>query len=132
MIDTVALRNALRVILVGVSGLPVARSWENRQFTPPDPPADWVRETLMPAIERQASDGNVEAIGVVQYDLFTPAGKGTEAIEALADTIKTVFKPRTVPAPNIIIDRSERGTAQQEPLWYQIPVRITYRAFAAL
>ena len=132
MIDQIVLRQAFRVILGGVSGLPTARAWENRSFIPPNPPMNWVRETHLPAVERQISDGMVEAVGVMQYDLFTPAGNGTEAIEALAHAVKTAFKPKTAPAVNIIIDRAECGAGRPDPPWYFIPVRLTYRAYAAL
>lgn len=131
MIDHRDVRSALRAQLLTVVGLPAARSWENRQFTRPAG-EDWVRETYLPGAERQVSYGMVEAVGVAQYDLFTPADAGTEAAEDLADAIKEAFKPSSTLGGLVRIDRAERLSGRQDASWYFIPIRISWRVHGAL
>lgn len=131
MIDHRTVRSKLREQLLTVAGLPSARSWENRNFKPPTG-EKWVRETYLPGDERQSANDMVEAVGVVQYDLYCPAGAGTEEIEDLADAIKEAFKPSSVVGSLVRIDRSERLPGRQEPKWYSVPVRVSWRVHGAL
>lgn len=132
MIDYRAVRQGLRAILLAVPGLPTARAWENRAFTPPNPPERWVRETLLFSSERLMATNTLEASGVMQYSLFEPAGVGTESVEDFGRTVRAAFKPTTtVPAVGLIVDRAECITGMQEPQWYHVPIRITWRAYAA-
>jgi hypothetical protein len=131
MIDYRLIRQSMRPLLLAVSGIPAARAWENRAFIPPDPPVRWIRETLLPVVERLISEHWIEATGITQYSLFEPARNGTEAVDDLAKAIRTAFKPTTaVPAASLIVDRAECGTGLQEPDWYHVPIRITWRAYA--
>lgn len=130
MIDDVAVRAALRAVLLTVSGLPSAIAWENRKFQPPNN-APWVRETYLPGIEFQSANDLVQGDALVQYDVIFPAGSGTETAEALANDIKAAFKPANAIGPDIGIVRSERDPGRTEDdIWYVIPVRITWRAFS--
>ncbi len=130
MITYAAIRQAFRTRLLTVPGLPLARAWENRAFAPPSPPANWVRETLLPVSERRSAANVVEAVGLMQYDFFTPAAQGTEALETLVDAVRLVFKPTTGLTADLLVDRAERGTATQEPDWFHIPVRLRWRAYS--
>lgn len=131
MIDYSTIRKSMRAVLLAVPGIPTTRSWENQTFTPPNPPVRWLRETLLPASERLIAENLIEARGIMQYSLFTPAREGTEATEDIAKAIRAAFKPTTpVPAATLIVDRAECGTGMQEPDWYHVPVRITWRAYA--
>jgi hypothetical protein len=130
MIEYVEIRQVFRARLLTVPGIPVHRAWENRTFTPPDPPADWLRETLFPVSERRNAANVVEAVGITQYDFFTPASRGTEAIETLVDNVRLAFKPTTALTADLLLDRAERGSATQEPDWFHIPVRLLWRAYS--
>lgn len=135
MVDRDQIRKTLRKRLLTVSTLPPAnmRAWENRDFNPPEPKDGviWIRETLIPADERLSALLMLEFDGYVQYDVFCPRGRGTEAAEALAKAIGDVFKPGislTDPARvHIIRTVALQGVA--EPVWYGIPVQVIVKAF---
>ena len=128
-IDHKALRLALRAILLTVSGLPSARAWEARTFEPPNPPAPWLRETLIPGSERLIATNNIMELGIYQLDLYHPeTDEGTETVEALADAVKTAFRPTTNISTFGVVERAERLGGRRDHPWYIIPVRISYRA----
>lgn len=129
MIDHDAIRRGIRVVLSTVTGLPTVRSWENREFNP-TPNTPWIRETLIPGTERQVATDVIESVGIAQYDLFWPAGTGTETPEQLADLIKDTFQPITTVAASTVVWRAERLAAIADAKWYQIPIRLTWRSHA--
>lgn len=128
MIEHRQIRATLRAQLLTVPGLPAAKSWENRGFQPPSG-ADWVRETYLPGGEWQSASDALTCVGLVQYDLFTPADSGTEAIEDLADAIKSAFRPPQS-LSGVVIERAERLPGRVDGPWYMVPVRIGWRAHA--
>lgn len=139
MIDVPALRLILRNHLLLLDGtdpspLPAPRAWENREFTPPNPPSLWIRETLMLADETLPANNTLEAIGYVQYDVFGVKGRGTEDAEGVAKTIKAQFPPATGLANSnaqVSITKSRVLPGREDAeLWWSIPVQIFFRAYA--
>ena len=129
MIDHGEIRQSIRLILLAIDNedLPSNRSWENRNFKPPENDT-WIRETMIPGEERQAASDTIRSVGIMQYDIFWPIGTGTENIEALVDDIKDAFKPVTALGLNSLIYRAERLAAIVDDKWYQIPIRLTWKA----
>ena len=132
-INETELRNNIRTILLAVSNedMPDSdnRAWENREFKPTIG-VPWLRETTMPGNERQYASNTLEGVGFMQYEFFWPIHTGTKEIEALVVDVKAAFKPATVLDAHSLIYRAERLTAIVGDNWYQIPVRLTWRAHA--
>lgn len=141
-VDEKAVRLALRSQLVLVPGLPVEakRAYENRAFKPPEvDPADvsaamWVRETMLPASELPITFGEVQGIGVVQYDVVYPRGEGTEVPEGLAKAIKDQFKPGNSivnSGVTLWIDESRKRPGREwDENWFFFPVEVVWRTYA--
>jgi hypothetical protein len=132
------LRQVLRTRLETVTALPVRSriAYENRQFTPPNPPSTWIREWLQPATEVKVATKTVEARGRVQFDIVVPQGKGTTDAEDLANDIAEVFEPGTSlqgQGIEVAIDRTEQGQGTQDSgddAWWFLPVSILWRYYA--
>ena len=78
-------------------GLPAARAWENIAFTPTTG-APWIEEQLIPAGTRQISvgpGGTLETRVLYQIQVHVPEDQGIGAPTRYADTILTLFTPRT-------------------------------------
>lgn len=158
MIDKNGVRLALRKILVGLDAvakgaislpnLQTNFAWENVDFVPPEVnPRDvvsclWIKEGIAWGQERQITLGYLEQISIASYDVYTPAGAGTEDAENLAKALGDTFQPGTgaivdgslTPSGEQIqlsIVRSEAGSGHklQDGPWYVVPVRITFRAY---
>ncbi len=134
MIDHEEVRLTLRSRLLEVAGVnPRYVEWENRHFTPPSGKV-WVRETLIPNLERQVATDLLEAIGLVQYSVFGAAGGGTDVVGALARSIGDAFKPGSsiVGATTVNVRRSEvlPGGVTKDRAYFMVPVRISWRAYA--
>ena len=131
MISHKAIRQGIRQVLLAVnnSDLPDEDNiaWENQDFTPPEI-IPWLRETMIPGTERQTATDTIQSVGIMQYDVFWPAGQGTEDAEQLADDIITAFAPHTQIGANALTFRSERLAAVADEKWYIIPIRLTWRA----
>lgn len=151
MLDHQGIRVTFRRVLLGMThelkpdGSRFA--WENAKFTPPEPTFDdpkgclWVRETYLPAVEKEVSFGYLELNAIMQYDVFGPAGGGTEKPAILAKAIGDAFGPGTgltAIGPSgepvqISLIRAEPGSGYESAfdnhVWYMIPVRITFRAY---
>ena len=127
------LRLGLREVLLSVSNsnMPASSNfaWENRKFTVPKYD-QWIRETMIPGVERQVASDTLRSVGIMQYDIFWPAFQGTENAEELANQIIATFKPVTKIGPHALVYRAERLAAIVDEKWYQIPVRLTWRAHA--
>lgn len=130
-VDYQTIRSELRKQLLTVSSLPNKIAWENRDFEPPNPPVAYVRETLLPSNDRQAASALLEAEGLVQFDVFFPAGKGTATPEDIARDIAEAFKPGTSlgSGPYVQIDRAEPRPGGKDGPWYIKPVRVTWRSY---
>jgi hypothetical protein len=133
IIDETALRTSIRTRLLTVTNenMPGESdiAWENREYSPKIG-VPWIRETMLPGTERQSASDTIESVGIMQYDFFWPANRGTTEIENLVVDIKTAFKPLTVLDSHSSIYRTERLPAIVDENWYQIPVRLTWRAHA--
>jgi len=133
MIDHRNIRQKFRTQLLTVTTLPVEarRSWEGRSFEPPDPPAMWIAEKLIPISETLPANNTIEFVGIMQYRVYTPGNKGTEGAEDLVKAIGDAFKPATVVGALAPIDATQRltGFYTEKNAWYVIPIRIRFRAY---
>lgn len=125
MISYRAIRSVLRAHLLSLPNLPDA-AWENRSFTP-TLGTPWMRETLLPADERQTASDTLQALGLTQFDVVYPADSGTETAEDMADTIKHHFRPPQV-VGGVVIERADRLPGRIDGAWYMVPIRIHWRA----
>lgn len=130
MISYSELRAGIRNVLLAVNSPNMPSSdniaWENRAYKPKvDTP--WIREKLLPGLERQVASQTLRGVGLMQLDLFWPAGKGTEDAEDLADDIKDAFPPVTTVGTHSLVYRAERLPAITDAEWHQIPIRLTWR-----
>jgi len=133
MIDYISIRQGIRALLSAVSdpNMPVEANiaWENRAYKPvSDTP--YIRETMIPGTERKVASDEIEVVGITQFDLIWPLGSGTEDIDALGFAIQNAFKPETKITDHAAVYRTERLTSIQDPKWYMLPIRLTWRAFA--
>ena len=135
-VDWSTLRLLLRnVLLNDVTGMPISanRAWENRQFKPPNPPALWISEALLPIGETHLANGMIEAQGFYQINVSTERNRGDKAAQELALAIKTAFPPATsfsYSGLTISVDRSEQLSPVILDTWYQLPVQIRFRHYA--
>lgn len=143
MIDKTLIRKAFRQRLVAVpdlsGSLDVERqiAWENREFTPPNPPDVWLRENFNWGQETLIATNLLEQITIVQFDVMDVIGKGNKRCEQLSKAIGDWFKPGTPLVGGgrvqIAIQRTwtEKGMESSigEQVWYQLPVRVLFRAY---
>lgn len=142
MLDREKIRVAVRKRLLAGTALPFGDgvdqakriAWENRDFTPPDPKSGdvlWIRETLVPALERQSGSNMLEFDGYVQFDVFVPRGRGTENAERMIKAIGDKLKPATstVDPVAVHIMRAEALQGVDDGTWYGIPFQVTVKAF---
>lgn len=132
------IRFAFRKKLDTLSGIPDAgrRAWEARGFAPPNPPATYLRESLIPISRRVASTNLTEATGIIQYDVVFPAGSGSEGPEDLAAALLAAFIPLqslVESGVEIAIDKAEEASIKPfSEGWEFIPVSIYYRAYTPI
>ncbi|MAO65049.1 MAG: hypothetical protein CL666_08615 [Balneola sp.] len=115
------------------------RAWENKVFEPKKG-TPWLREKLLRGDERQSANGELQAVGICQFDYFVPIDSAIYDAEEIADAIKDAFPPGSVLGGLVRIERSRvlSGTKgisdlQQESSsspWYRIPIRIEYITFS--
>ena len=133
MIDHRNIRQKFRTQLLTVTTLPAKekRAWENRGFTPPNPPSLYVDEALIPISETLPATNTLEFVGVMQYRVYTPGNKGTEDAEDLIKAIGDKFKPASTVASIISIDETRRmeGRYTEDNAWYFIALRILFRSY---
>jgi len=112
-----------------------ARAWENKTFKPPSG-APWVRETVLPVNERLLTHTLVQVIVLIQYDLFVPAGSGTESLGELVAMIVDTFPPASSVVDNTEklsawIDRCSPGVPVKDVtgVWWMQPTVLTVRSW---
>jgi hypothetical protein len=134
-VDHKATKLALRNLMLQVSGIPSERAYENEGFAPPNPTAGntWLRETYLPGEENRIGTNLIEALGLVQYDLFYPEGTGAYAADELADAIKSALRPgRATTLAGLTIRRTQRLRGRtEESGWYMVPVEVYWRLHAS-
>ncbi len=139
----VVLRRLLRERLAAgcdAAGIPPARrNWEGAAFTPPDPVALHVRETLIPGAERVvavAGDAVVtDAAGVYQVDVYAPADLGTAAIDEAVEALRAAFRPgalASAPDLHLEITGASPLAISEDDRRLQVPLSITWRARRAV
>lgn len=144
-INVSSIRLAFRRVLLAIDPETVTEeivAFENRAFVPPEgPDALWIREILIPAQETPAANDTLEFIGIMQYDVCSVPGNGTEQVEALAKKIKDAFIPQTSFRDaeldvEIALDRSEVSAGRDVSFveddrhkWWVAPVSVTFRCY---
>jgi hypothetical protein len=132
MINSKKIRLALRSVLIDADLTDLENyAWEGRPFNPSGK-CLWIRETLLPTIEMPSAQNTPESTNIMQYDIFTPAGSGTETMEDFADSLADLFDPDNAHIEfdeiKIIFDRTERRAKDDDDTWQWIPVDIYFRA----
>lgn len=96
MIDHEAGHLALRTQLVAISGLPSARAWENKDFTP-TAGTPYIADQYVPATHRllttMAQGGSAVETGLYVIQWFGLKGSGISAIRTGAAAILAAFAP---------------------------------------
>src|SRR5690242_16952068 len=67
---------------------------DNKSFTPPANDL-WIRETLIPADQQLIANNELELLGIIQYDVFTPTDTGASQADDTCRRIGTLFKATT-------------------------------------
>jgi len=121
---------ALRTVLLGVSGLPVARAWQNIAFEP-EPGVPYVRDTMLlgAALPVEVGGGAAfRAEEVYQVDVFTPAGGPITGTLGVADAIASAFRSGTITAGGrkVWVRSCRLGPWLIEDGWCQVPVSLFY------
>ena len=118
------------------AGIPPARrNWQGAAFTPPDPIAVHVRETLLPGAERVVSitrgAASAESVGIYQVDVYAPADRGTAELDAAVEAIRAAFTPGTQATADgvwLAIDAASPLATSEDDRQLQSPLSITWRA----
>ena len=110
-IDELSIRKNIRAVLLAVDNadMPSASSiaWENHEYRPVIG-KPWIRETMIPGTERQSASDTLQSVGIMQYDFFWPANKGTTEIENLVIDVKAAFRPATVLDAHSLAEKIEQ------------------------
>lgn len=143
MLDTATVRKMLADRLLLVPNLPTLVAWQNRTFQPPDAKDGnaYIRETFAVISEQLQAFEQVTTIGRVNYDIFVPAGSGTDLIETYTQAIAGSFKPATTlrtilgqdtgcPVQIYNTQRIPARPDRETDVWYVGGVLINWRAFA--
>lgn len=98
-------------------------AYENRPFSPPDPPAPWVRLTIRNAESHQADLGPTPRYrhpGMIYVQVFTPHGSGDGEARALGDQAAGIFRGQSFGG---VVCRSASVIPQgSDGTWYQVNV----------
>lgn len=132
----VAIVKALRETLLTVEGLPPEdrREWQNRTFTLPDPPAEWVRYTFDPGRPEVASLGpkaTMRAEGIFMIDWFFPRGGGMNPPLLAGGRVLDAFSPRVdcvADGQSVSIRRSYISRPIPDGAWLHVPITVEWRA----
>lgn len=110
-------------------------AWPNKGFKP-TPGTAWLRPSILPAetIQETLGDSGVNRhSGLLQIDVFWPAGEGIERPVEVAGALIKHFKRGTVLAGSTFYVRvptpPSRATHRDETNWCQVPVLIPWLAF---
>jgi hypothetical protein len=110
-------------------------AWGNTDFVPPDPPAPWVRLTILPATARQVTTGVVgqrryRSAGVIIVGAFVPEDAGEGQAQALAEQACAIFRGVTAEGVRYTGPRGEAPRLQTVGNdgrgWYQVNAIIPY------
>lgn len=133
-----ALYSRLTAVAPGAAIASTLISWPNAPFTPPASGL-WYEAHFLPGEPRAAGIGQSAAnrhTGLLQVTInaFPNVGEGTANTEA--ERIIACFKRGTTltySGQTVVIDKAWRcpGYESSEPAFYQVPVRIQYRADVA-
>jgi hypothetical protein len=138
MSGTAEVYAALKARLVAASpgaALPAASvAWENKKFTPGS--ARWYRASFLPGQPRAAGIGEVAPnrhVGVFQVDTFDPPDKGDGPTTTEAERIAKAFARGTIltySGVSVFIEGAyvSRIGVQPDPAWFQVPVKVFWRA----
>lgn len=144
MLDEARVRAVIATRLLTVTGLPdpvTGIAWENRNFDPPQQLAGpglaplWIREHQQVLSETRSSTGFVEAIGISQFLVETPSGKGTEEADKLSKAIAEAFEAGqslTEDGLTVILEHCERSAYRSDfefPAWIFKTVTVRWRTF---
>lgn len=136
--DTSQIRIAFRkkLLLLG-SAVPAKTliATENMDFVPPNPPKPWLKESLLPVVNKLIATDQRMYAGIMQYDVIVPTNTGSAIAEAMAELIVDWFKPASslTDPVQIAIDRSSALQGRKfdsQGVWWQIPVQITFRTYS--
>ncbi len=104
-------------------------NWPNVSFTPPNPPAIWMRVNIFSGEAVQLTIGSVTNAhrfpGVIVIQIFAPLNAGDKDILAMADTVAGIFR-------NWCGTTVSCGTATVKAIgpdgqgWYQVNVVIRF------
>lgn len=87
--------NEIRGRLKTVWGSTTPIAWPNDDFTPPNPPTNWIRLTINDGESHQLGLGALPAVtryyGNIIVQIFTLQDKGDAPALILADSVKAVF-----------------------------------------
>lgn len=129
-----ALKARLLAAAPGAALPPGSVSWENKAFSPA-PETRYYRATFIPGTPRSAGIGlaPMRHVGVFIVDVFEPANADHVNVTTEAERIAAAFQRGLALSYSGVIvhvDRSyvARIGAQPDPAWFQVPVRIEWRA----
>lgn len=133
MIKNSDIQAAFRSQLVMVPGIPPEdqRAWENKGFAPATG-TPWLRETLLHGAETVTANNERQQVGIMQYDLFWPAGEGTYDAKGMADDIKEAFKPSTTLNSLVRIEQSTVRRGGNDGTWYQLIIELSYTVYGTI
>ena len=110
-------------------------AWENVDFTPPDPIANWVEFSIVTGESMQASFGapgqnNFRHHSVISINIYVPAGAGKLAALALADKAAAIFRVQR--ADGILFRAPTVTTLGEGGGYYRANVSVPFRRDSAL
>lgn len=123
------IRTRLQTLWVTGSAERTPIAWDNVAFSPPEPPAPWIRPTIT---AQRAYAAEIGTAGIRRHDgaliveVFTPAMTGTNENDVLCDAIAALF--RDVSESGIRFDqpfvipigiRTDTGRVGSEGAWYK-------------
>lgn len=124
-------RAALRARLAALPASPPV-AWENDAYTPTEGTL-YLRQTILPSASPNVDlESLVEHIGLMQVDVFAPAGGGSGAAEDMAATLEAHFAAQHTlihGAEVVSIRTIEQLSGARDGAWYVLPIRISYQSF---
>lgn len=114
--------------------LPSIRVYEGIEGTALAPLRPYLKERLTPISSRRQTIGPVALVrhlGAVLWDLYVPAGNGTDAADRMADAFITAFWDGLVLSngtQRVTIRGSSRSAGLLDPQWYHVPLLVQYQA----
>lgn len=104
-------------------------SWPNAEFTPPDPPDDFVKFNTQPGSSTKlevGKSGMSSYPGVLFLGVNVPSGDGRDGAMKHVDSLRTMFEYEQIGIVRVRENQVADVGTSEDGIWYQINANFGY------